>query len=217
LAEDLILKGGGESSFKKVPNYNWTTCININQGVVHGIPGEYRIKPGDVVSIDLGNLYQGLHTDMARTLCVRNPKSQSASWRTKSKKIFLEAGKRALAEAIKMAKPGSRVGHISKTIEKFIKQAGCYPVKELTGHGVGKKLHEPPPIPGYLSGDVENTPVLEMGMVLAIEVIYAQTKTGIKVGNDNWTVETNNGSLAGLFEDTILVTQNGPENLTEFS
>lgn len=211
LAESLILKAGGQPSFKMVKGYHWTTCININQGVVHGIPNEYQIKNGDLVSVDIGMYYQGFHTDMARTIRVKEQESGRVENR------FLEAGKMALKRAIAEAKLGNYLGQISQAIEQVIRRAGYQPVKELTGHGVGKKLHEEPMIPGFITKDVKNTPVLKTGMALAIEVIYAQKKPDLVIKDDGWTIETEDGSLTGLFEDTIAITDSGTPVLTGFN
>lgn len=218
LVESLIEKKGGKPSFKMVKGYNWATCININQGVVHGIPGDYRLKDGDLVSLDLGMFYQGLHTDAARTKRVTPPRWPGGTPRTVGRaevNEFLKAGKKALQSAIKAARPGNRVGHISAAIEKEIKKAGFIPIEALTGHGIGKKLHEPPQIPCFLRNPIRETPLLKPGMTLAIEVIYAQGKPEVILKGDNWTVETVDGQLAGLFEDTMVVTTKGALNLTE--
>jgi len=213
LAEKLVIKQGGFPSFKTVKGYHWATCININEGVVHGIPNDYRIKEGDLVSLDMGMLYKGFHTDMARTLWVGNPKSNPPAGGQNPK--FLKAGKEALRAAIKAARADNRVGHVSAVIEKVIRRAGFSPVKELTGHGVGKELHEEPQIPCFLAKPIEKTPVLQPGMTLAIEVIYAWKKPDLVLANDGWTIKTPHGSLSGLFEDTVLITQKRPIILTD--
>ncbi len=202
LAEELIKKQGGEPSFKTVRGYHWTTCININEGVVHGIPGKYQLKENDLVSLDIGILYQGLHTDMSRTVRVKEQENR----RVKEDE-FLQAGERALKKAISAAKAGNRVGHISQAIEKEIRKAGFSPIEVLTGHGVGKKLHEDPLIPCLLMEEIERTPLLENGMTLAIEVIYAQGNPEVVLADDGWTIETADGKLSGLFEDTIAISQ----------
>lgn len=207
-AEALIKKLGGKPSFKMVPGYNWATCINVNEGVVHGIPGQYQVKEGDVVSVDIGIFFQGLDTDMARTIKVQSAKCKVQNDR------FLDAGKQALKKAVKAAKSGNRVGHISQAIQKEIEKAGFTPVQALTGHGVGKKLHEPPQIPCFLLGGIEETPCLKPGMVLAIEVIYTQGRPGVALDKNGWTIETRDGSLAGLFEDTVAVTRKGAALIT---
>jgi methionyl aminopeptidase len=210
LAESLIEKSGGKPSFKMVSGYHWATCINVNQGVVHGIPTEYKLKTGDLVSVDMGFFYQGFHTDMARTLCVPR---QDAKPKTQSDK-FLEVGKKALRQATKAARVGNRVGHISQMIEKEVKKAGYSPVRNLTGHGLGRQLHEEPQIPCFLAGEVKDAPELKSGMVVAIEVIYTQGEPEVVLADDNWTVKTQDGSLAGLFENTVAVLEEGPVVLT---
>jgi methionyl aminopeptidase len=208
LAESLICEAGAEPSFKSVPGYSWTTCIDINDGVVHGVPHDREIKEGDVVSIDLGTFYRGFHTDAAWTILVGNVENDEAE-------KFLAVGETALKKAIDQARPGNRVGHISQAIEKEIVGAGYAVVRSLVGHGVGKKLHEKPQVPGFLSGPVESSPELKEGMCLAIEVIYAMGQSRVKVDDDDgWSVRTVDGSLAGLFEHTVAVTKNSSEILT---
>lgn len=208
LAEKFIKKQKGLPSFKMVKGYQWSTCININQGVVHGVPGKYRILNGDLVSLDVGMFFQGFHTDMARTILLPGGE------KNQEKKKFLNAGKKALIKAVKVAKVGNRIGHISQTIEQEIKSEEFKPIEALTGHGVGRKLHEDPKIPCLPRKTLEETELIKTGMALAIEVIYAQGKPDIVLADDGWTVETTDRKLAGLFENTIVVTKKGPEILT---
>ena len=220
LTTQLIEKEGGKPSFKMVKDYHWTTCLNVNQGVVHGIPTDYHLKEGDLLSVDMGMFYQGLHTDMSRTICVRTQSSiPKESRKTDKCKIqneeFLEAGRRALAKAIRVARPGNRLGHISQVIETEIERNGFSPVRVLFGHGVGKKLHEEPAIPCYLDRRIETTEKLKSGMTLAIEVIYVQGKPELVIGKDGWTIETADGQLASLFENTMAITKKGPLVLTQ--
>lgn len=205
LAERLIIENKAKPSFKMVKGYNFTSCININDGLVHGIPGEYKIKNGDVVTIDLGVYYKGFHTDMARTLRVRNQKSIER---------FLRVGRLALKNATAVAKSGNHLGHISQAIQETLGKAGYSPSRKFTGHGIGKKLHEDPRIPCFLEKRIEETPRLKEGMVLAIEVIYAQGKPGVKIAKDGWTAKTIDGNLGGLFENTVAITKAGPIILT---
>jgi len=206
LADDLIVKAGGEASFKKVRDYQWATCININEGVVHGIPNEYQIRDGDVVSIDIGILYKGFNTDMSWSVV--------AGTSNNSKQRFLHAGEETLSLAIAASKDGNRIGDISKVIENNLKKYGYRPVKELTGHGVGEELHEEPMIPGVLRQEIGKTPLLQEGMTLALEIIYAEGNPAIVLTDDNWTIETEDRSLAGLFEKTIVVRKGNPLVLT---
>ncbi len=206
--EELILKKGGQPSFKMVPNYHWASCLNVNQGVVHGIPGDYRLKENDFLSLDIGLFFKGFHTDMSRTIKVSTGKNKGQS------DEFLKVGERALKKAIEAARVGHHVGHLSQAMEKEIRKAGFSPIEVLTGHGVGKKLHEAPPIPCLLWGSIKSTPKLEAGMVLAIEVIYVQGSPEVVLSSDNWTIETADGQLAGLFEETIAVQAGKPLILT---
>lgn len=207
--EKLILKNGGKPSFKMVPDYHWASCLNINQGIVHGVPNDYSLKEKDLLSIDIGFFWQGFHTDMARSVLVGKG--------TKKASNFLDVGERTLKKAIKEAKVGNRIGHISLAIEKGVRQAGYSPVEVLTGHGVGRRLHEEPQIPCLLRENLKDTPQIKSGMVLAIEVIYTQGSPDLILGQDNWTLETKDGLFGGLFEDTICVRQGKTQILTELN
>ncbi len=208
-AEELILKADAKPSFKMVDDYRYATCLNINEGIVHGIPNQYQIKSGDLVTLDMGVYYKGFHTDMARTLCVRSQKSKEIE-------RFLRVGKLALKKAIAQARPDKRVGHISQAIQQTIEEEGYNVVRTLSGHGVGQKLHEPPVIPCFLKGKIGETPQLKPGMTLAIEVIYTQGNPElIHSQKDQWTLKTADGKLSSLFENTVLVTSKRPLILTD--
>ncbi len=214
LAKKLIKEAGGTPSFMTVNNYQWATCISVNEGVVHGVPNKRPFEAGDVVSLDIGLLYKGWHTDTSWTKIVPSSKFKIHSQNEK----FLKIGEEALDKAISQAQPGNRVGHISRAIQETIEGAGYSIVKSLVGHGIGRILHEEPQIPGFLTGDIKNTPQLISGMVLAIEVIYAQGKGAITYGNeDGWTIVTKDGSLAALFEETVWVSAAGPVVLTRLA
>jgi len=214
LAEELIVMKGGYPGFKKVEGYKFATCISTNDVIVHGIPGNYVLKEGDVFGVDCGVYYEGFFTDMSETLRVRNPKSEIRNPKLDEVDKFLETGKFALNEAIKKAKAGNRIGHISKTIQDIVEGKGYSVVRELIGHGVGRRLHEEPEVPGFLVGKIENTALLKEGMTIAIEVIYNMGKFGIRYSDDQWTIRTQDGSLSGLFERTVAITKNGPVVLT---
>lgn len=210
LAEKIILQKGGQPGFKRVKGYRHTICVSTNDVVVHGIPTDYQLKEGDVIGIDCGVFYKGLHTDMAETLCV------SAISKKDEVDRFLETGKRALEEAIKAAVVGNRVGHISKTIQDIVEREGGYSiVRTLVGHGVGKSLHEQPEVPGFLDVPISETPFLEEGLTIAIEVIYNMSGSDVVYANDDgWTIKTKDGSTAGLFERTVAITKEAPLVLT---
>ncbi len=191
-----------------VPNYHWASCLNIDDGVVHGVPDNKVIKPGNLVSVDVGVYFHGFHTDMARTLVVDGENNDF-------KHSFLDCGKKAMQDAVAVTMVGRRIGDISSVIERRIREYGFSPVKALVGHGVGEKLHEPPQIPCFLDKPVSKTPLISSGMVLAIEIIYAQGKEGVCLDEDGWTVRTIDGKLAGLIENTVVVSDDGPEVVTD--
>ncbi|MDO8657239.1 MAG: type I methionyl aminopeptidase [Candidatus Levybacteria bacterium] len=212
LAQDLILEKGGRPAFKMVKNYNHTLCISTNDAVVHGVPSIYKFKEDDVVGIDCGVYFKGFNVDAAWTIIVENGKLKVEN---DEKRKFLQTGERALEEAVKMAKVGNRVGHISKTIQDTVEGNGYSVVRSLVGHGVGRKLHEEPEVPGFINSRINETPLLKEGMTIAIEVIYNMGKSDvIYKGSDNWTIRTADGSISGLFESTVAITEDGPIILT---
>lgn len=204
LAERLILERGGKPSFKGFEGYPFATCININEGVVHGLPSkDIIIRQGDLVKVDLGVFYQGLHVDTAKTV-IDSPSTNL--------KQFLAVGQRALKKAIDQCRAGNYVGDISFAIQNTVEGAGYCVIRELGGHGVGRKLHESPFIPEY--GRLGTGPILREGMTLAIEVIYTKGSGKITLLKDGWTIVTADKSPAGLFEDTVAVTKADPIVLT---
>ena len=202
LAEKTIVSLGGTPSFKTVKGYNFATCINTNEGIVHGLPGAYELKRGDLISIDLGTYFAGFHTDTSHTVEVE----------TKTHDRFLSVGKAALDAGILCCLIGGRIGDISNAIQDNVEHAGYSVSRDLVGHGVGKKLHEYPHVPGY--GKKGQGEVIRVGMTLAIEVIYQTGKPEICVEEDGWTLKTADGSISGLFEHTVAVTKGGPKVLT---
>jgi len=188
LAEQEILKLGGEPGFKRVEGYKWTTCFSINEDVVHGIPTARVIENGDIVGIDMGVFYKGFNTDTSWTTIAASGKGQAAS---QGSQKFLKVGEKALEEAIKQARPRNKISDISKAINDTIVKAGYSPVRALTGHGVGKILHEDPAIPCFFEpGQEKHSPEIKPGMVLAIEVIYNQGSADVVLANDGWTIKT---------------------------
>ncbi|MEA3355395.1 MAG: type I methionyl aminopeptidase [Patescibacteria group bacterium] len=208
-AQTLIKKAGGKPNFAMVPGYSWATCINLNEGLVHGIPDDKKLKLGDIVSIDIGMLYKGFNTDSCISFIVGNPTDYP------QKLKFLEIGQKTLDLAIKQAKVNNHIGHISKAIQGTIESNGYNVSRNLTGHGIGKTLHEPPMIPCFLEGKIENTPIIKKGLTIAIEVIYMKGSSDTKTDpKDNWTIVTKDGQMAGMFEHTIAVTGSDPVILT---
>lgn len=220
LAERLILEAGGKPSFKMVPGYKWTICTSVNDVVVHGIPDDYVLKEKDLIGIDCGIYLDGFHTDHAWTKKITNRaplgRLQITNEQDRVDK-FLEIGEEALNKAIKQAEAGNYIYDISKAIQNTIEGAGFSVVRSLVGHGVGRKLHEDPEIPGFVKGRRHDSVKIIPGMVLAIEVIYNLGGPDvIYKGNDGWTIATKDGKISGLFEATVAVTSHGSLVLTEY-
>lgn len=213
LAEKLILEKGAEPGFKKVKGYEHTICISTNDVVVHGVPTAYKLKEEDVVGIDCGVYYKGFHTDAAQTIRIKDK-----GLRIKKDEVdrFLETGEMAMWEGIKAAKFGNRIGNISKAIQDIVGGQGYSVVRSLIGHGVGRDLHEEPEVPGFLDSAIFKTPLLKIGMTIAIEAIYNMGKSDVAYSNrDGWTIKSKDGSLSGLFERTIAITDKGTIVLTK--
>lgn len=218
MAEKLIRERGGEPGFMKVKGYHFTTCMSTNDVVVHGIPGSYKLKEGDVIGIDCGVFFKGFHTDMSESVRIKNGKPVFYNGlETDGDEIdkFLSVGKKALNEPIKQAREGNRVGNISQTIQEIVeRKAGYSIVRSLIGHGVGRELHEEPEVPGVLMDAISNTAKLKKGMTIAVEVIYNLGKPDVRLDRDGWTIRTKDGKIAGLYERSIAITDSDPEMLT---
>ena len=206
IARREIEKLGGTSSFMTVEDYKYTICTTINEQVVHGIPTSRKLENGDILGVDIGALYSGYHSDQAITVPVGNVAQKT--------KHFLEVGKNTLVSALKQVRVGNSIGDISSVIQEGIEGAGYSIVKSLTGHGVGKELHEDPIIPGF--GKKGTGAKIMENMTLAIEVIYTQGSGEVGLENDNWTISSADGSLGGLFEQTVLVKKSGPIVFTPY-
>lgn len=206
-AEEMTAQEGGQPSFKMVPGYHWTTCVNVNDGVVHGIPNDMPFKNGDIVSVDVGIFYKSFHTDSAFTVSVGKTSPEVER--------FLAVGRNALWEAISCAKAGNRIADVSAAIGKAVAAAGYSPVRELTGHGVGRSLHEAPAIPCFWEGNRLDSDIISEGAVLAVETIYTQGSPELVLAEDGWTIVTQDGKIAGLFEETIAVVGGRPNILTQ--
>jgi len=206
IAEEEIQSRGGGASFKTVEGYPYTTCVTFNNQVVHGLPTSRKIMEGDIVSVDLGTVFKGWHTDSAWSLVVGKANNQAGK--------FLSAGEEALWLGIKQAKEGSRIGDIASAIQQKVEGSGYSVVRSLVGHGVGQELHEDPEVPGYGKAGIGLE--LKSGMTLAIEVIYALSKPEVFLEDDGWTVSTLDGSLSGLFEMTVIVGKERSEVITNW-
>lgn len=205
LAESLIVKKGGLPGFKTVRGYQFAICTSVNADVVHGLPRlDQILKEGDILTIDIGVLYNGYHSDTAMTVPVGEV--------GREKTEFLKDGEKALYSAIKLVRPGIKVGELSLAIEKELKKYGIVP--ELTGHGVGKSLHEEPLIPNTGLSRIEGE-TLKEGMVIAIEPIYTNGSPEIEMLGDGWTLTSSKADLAAQFEHTVAVVPGGYEILTK--
>ncbi|MFA5947368.1 MAG: type I methionyl aminopeptidase [Candidatus Gracilibacteria bacterium] len=204
-AENFIIKKGGIPGFKGYSGFPKTLCTCLNEKVVHSIPKKDEIiKEGDLLTIDCGVKYKGMNTDAARSFAIGNTSN--------IKLRLIKTANIALEKAINIAKPGIRIGEISLIIQKTIESEGFKVIKELTGHGVGRTLHEDPIILNYFDGNMG--PILKPGMTLAIEPIFSISTSEIDVLKDGWTIVTKDSSCAVQAENTILITENGSENLT---
>ena len=205
IAEKEIYKLGGDLSYKTVPGYKYATCITVNEQVVHGLPTNRKFENGDIVSVDLAVIYKGWHTDCAWSILLGEDSVKTN---------FLKIGEVALKDGIVQAVDGKRVGDISEAIQSRVEGAGFSVVRSLVGHGVGRKLHEDPEVPGF--GKKNTGPFLKSGQTLAIEVIYTMGKHEVVLENDGWTFSTADKSMGGLFEMTVLIGKEKSEILTQF-
>lgn len=206
-----IRRSGGELSFATVPGYKWATCLTVNEELVHGIPRDIVLKEGDILGIDVGAVYKGWHTDCAWSVIVGLDPSASPQ---DDKSRFLAVGEEALWKGISQAIDGKAIGDISNAIQTVIEDAGFDVSKTLIGHGVGRKLHEEPEVPGY--GQKGVGLILQSGMTLAIEVIYAKGKAEAVLAEDGWTYVNKDGSWGGLFEMSVIVGKDKAEVITDW-
>jgi len=201
---------GAESSFRGYRGYPATICVSVNDEIVHGIPGDRVLKEGDIVSLDFGAAYHGFHGDAAVTVPVGEVSPVA--------KRLIDATRTSLEKGIAAAKAGARLGDISAAIQGYAESMGYSLVREYTGHGIGRKMHEDPQIPNSTEppyGLKPGTgPVLKKGMTLALEPMLNAGGWRTRVADDQWTVLTADGSLSAHFEHTIAVDDNEPEVLT---
>ena len=205
-AEKTIRGLGGVPNFLNYEGFPGSVCTSVNDQVVHGIPSEYEIlDEGDIISLDCGLIYKGYHSDAARTYGVGKI--------SKEAKELIDVTRRSFFAGIEKAVAGNRLYDISRAIDDYIVPHGYGIVRELTGHGIGKNLHEEPMIPNYKKL-FERGIKLKAGMTLAIEPMITYGSRRVVWAEDEWTVITEDGSLAAHYENTILVTEGRPEILT---
>jgi methionyl aminopeptidase len=200
IAEDFIREHGGVPTSKGYRGFPAATCISPNSMVVHGIPGSHRIEEGDLISVDVGITLDGLVADSAYTFAIGDidPEAQR----------LLDVGREALAAGIEQARPGNRVGDISHAVQQVVEGAGFSVVRSLVGHGVGRSYHEEPQIPNF--GEAGRGPLLQSGMTLAIEPMITAGGPEVYLHEDEWSISSEDGSLAAHFEHTVAVNDEGP-------
>lgn len=204
-AADRIRESGARSAFLGYHNYPCNICISVNDEVVHGLAGDRTLNFGDLVSLDVGVIYNGFIGDNARTVAVGGCSAAAQS--------LMDVTERSLELGIAEARVGNRISDISMAIQNHVENNGFSIVREFVGHGVGRAVHEEPQIPNYVEKSMRS-PKLKAGMTLAIEPMVNAGKAAVKILKDGWTVLTRDGSLSAHFEHTILVTDAEPEILT---
>lgn len=205
LAEKLIRKQGAAPAFKGYRGFPASLCTSINEEVVHGIPSKRKLRNGDIVSVDIGVIYDGYFSDAARTWPVGKVSDEALSLVRVARQALLEC-------AVKKARTGNRIGDISEAIQSFVESEGYSVVRDFVGHGIGKQMHEEPQVPNF--GKAGKGPRLEPGVVLAIEPMVNAGSWQVRVLDNGWTVVTSDGKLSAHYEDTIVVTDGEPESLT---
>jgi len=203
-AERFIRAQGAVPSFKGYRGFPGSICASPNSMVVHGIPGPYRLSNGDIISIDVGVTHDGWVADAARTFAV-GPVTAVA-------RNLLTATEAALHAGVAACEPGRRLGDVSHAIQVVAEDAGLAVVRSLVGHGVGRNMHEDPQVPNF--GPPGKGPVLEEGMVIAIEPMTTAGRAGVRVAADGWAIFSQDSSLAAHFEFTVAITADGPRILT---
>lgn len=204
IVREFILKQGAKPSFLHYNGFPASACISVNNVVIHGIPGQYKIKSGDIVSVDVGAFYNGYHGDNAATYVCGEVSNVAQK--------LLDTTRECLYEGIKAAKVGARIGDIGYAVQRHAEENGYSVVKQYIGHGVGENMHEEPDVPNYgLQGRGLR---LLPGMTIAIEPMINEGGAAVKTMPDGWTVKTCDGKLSAHFENTIAITEDGPLILT---
>lgn len=205
-AERFIRSQGATPTFKGYRGFPGSICASPNSMVVHGIPGRYRLERGDILSVDVGVTLDGWVADAARTFPVGDvtPLAQNV----------LSATEQALHAGVEQCRAGNRMGDVSSAIQRAAEGAGLSVVRSLVGHGVGQSMHEDPQVPNY--GSAGKGPLLEEGMVLAIEPMTTAGRPAVRVAGDGWAIFSQDDSLAAHFEFTVAVTRDGPRILTQW-
>ncbi|MGL5764053.1 MAG: type I methionyl aminopeptidase [Sarcina sp.] len=204
IAEEFITKQGAKPSFKGLYGFPASVCISVNNTVVHGIPGSYTLKDGDIISVDCGAYIDGFHGDAARTFPVGNVSEQAQK--------LIDVTRDSFFKGIEKAQVGNRLTDISHAIQQYAEDNGFSVVRDFVGHGIGRDVHESPNVPNF--GKPGKGPKLVKGMALAIEPMLNIGKHNVKTLSDGWTVVTADGTLSAHYENTIAILPDGPEVLT---
>ena len=202
--DKFIRSRGGEPAFKGYRGFPASICTSPNSMVVHGIPGDYELAAGDVLSIDVGVEYEGWVADAALTVALR-PVSPIAS-------RLLKATRESLEAAVERSRPGNRLGDVSHAVQERVEADGLSILRSLVGHGIGRQMHEDPQVPNF--GEAGRGIELEEGMVFCVEPMVCAGGHAVRMGDDNWAIYSQDGSLTAHFEHTIAVTAEGPRILT---
>ncbi len=206
IARDVILKEGGIPTFLNYNGFKGNVCVSVNDTLIHGIPSKRIIlKDGDIVSVDVGVTKNGYIADACRTFMIGNVSDAARNLVKVTEESFFYA-------LDKVAKPGNHIGDIGHAIHEYATRHGYTVTSEFTGHGVGRRLHEPPVVPNV--GTIGHGPLLKVGMTLAVEPMLNEGLVDLVVLKDGWTVKTKDGKLASHYENTIVITENGYEVLT---
>lgn len=203
-AEKYILERGARPAFKGYNGYPASICTSVNDEVVHGIPGTRVLKEGDIISIDLGAIWNGFYSDAALTVPVGEVDPGVLR--------LIKVTEECLYKGIEQALPGHRLGKVSQAIQSHAEAQGFSVVRDYVGHGIGRQMHEDPPVPNF--GREDRGPVLREGMTIAIEPMLNMGAWEVMVKEDQWTVVTRDGSYSAHFEHTIAITSQGPKILT---
>lgn len=206
VAAQEIATAGAQPAFKGYRGYPCVLCTSINDEIIHGIPSERKLRPGDVVSIDVGVKLQGYFADTATTVVLEPVSPEAAK--------LLRVTREALEGAVARARAGAHLGAIAAAVQKHVEDAGFNVVREFCGHGIGTHLHEEPQVPNYVGALQGKGPKLVAGMVLAIEPMVTTGSPDVRMRPDRWTAVTADGGTAAHFEHCVAVTKNGPWVLT---
>jgi methionyl aminopeptidase len=207
IAVAFIKSRGAEASFLNYNGYPRSICTSVNEQVVHGIPGKYRLKDGDILSLDVGAYKDGFHGDAARTVLIGTVPEEVQTLVRVTKECFFEG--------IRFAKPGYRISDVAKAVQQHAERHGYGVVRELVGHGIGRRMHEDPEVPNYWDDSRFGRGVrLEAGMTIAVEPMINMGTARVYQLDDGWTVITADGKPSAHYENTVLITEGEPRLLT---